>query len=160
MRRSKADLYKIIDRIVYMYHEEKRDIRTIANILQTEGYDISKSSIHRAIKSYSDAAKEFQEIYEEAKVLVETLKEKQASDVMEGITKILANRLFRFVKDIDMLDFERPEDLVGSVEKLAKAIERLEKYRTEKVKEIIDKAKKENISKDDILNMLKGVYGA
>lgn len=159
-KRSKADLYKLIDRIIYMYHEEKKDIRTIANILQAEGYDISKSSIHRTLKSYADAAKEFQEIYEEAKVLVETLKEKPASDVMEGITKILANRLFRFVKDIEMMDFEKPEDLILSIDRLAKAIERLERYRAEKVRAIMEEAKKEEISKEDLLRMLKEVYGA
>lgn len=159
-RRSKADLYKLIDRIIYMYHEEKLDIRRIANVLQSEGYDISKSSIHRTLKSYADAAREFQEIYEEAKVLVETLKEKPASDVMEGITKILANRLFRFVKDIEMMDFDKPEELITSIDRLSKAIERLEKYRAEKVRAIIAEADKENISKEDLLRMLKEVYGA
>ena len=159
MKRSKADLYKLIDRIIYMYHEEKKDLKTIANILQAEGYDISKSSIHRTIKSYSDAAKEFQEIYEEAKVLVETLKEKPASDVMESITKILANRLFRFVKDIEAMDFENPDELILSIERLSKTIERLEKYRAEKVKQILETAQKDTVSKEDILNMLKEIYG-
>lgn len=159
-RRAKADLYKLIDRIIYMYHEEKKGIRTIANILQAEGYDISKSSIHRTLKSYADAAREFQEIYEEAKVLVEALKEKPASDVMEGITKILANRLFRFVKDIEAMDFEKPEELILSIDRLAKAIERLERYRAEKVKEIINEAEKESVSKEDLLKMLKEIYGA
>lgn len=159
-RKSKANLYNIIDRIVYMYHEEKKDIKTIANILQAEGYDISKSSIHRTLKSYADAAKEFQEVYEETKVLVEALKEKPASDVMEGITKILANRLFRFVKDIEMMDFEKPEELILSVDRLAKVIEKLERYRAEKVREIIEKGEKEEISKEKLLEMLKEVYGA
>jgi hypothetical protein len=159
-RKSKANLYNIIDRIVYMYHEEKKDIKTIANILQAEGYDISKSSIHRTLKSYADAAKEFQEVYEETKVLVEALKEKPASDVMEGITKILANRLFRFVKDIEMMDFEKPEELILSVDRLAKVIEKLERYRAEKVKAIMEEAKKEEVSKEDLLKMLKEVYGA
>ncbi len=160
MKRSKADLYKLIDRIIYMYHEEKKDLKTIANILQAEGYDISKSSIHRTIKSYSDAAKEFQEIYEEAKVLVETLKEKPASDVMESITKILANRLFRFVKDIEAMDFENPDELILSIERLSKTIERLEKYRAEKVKQILETAQKDTVSKEDLLQMLKEIYGA
>ena len=143
-----------------MYHEEKKDIKTIANILQAEGYNISKSSIHRTLKSYADAAKEFQEVYEETKVLVEALKEKPASDVMEGITKILANRLFRFVKDIEMMDFEKPEELILSVDRLAKVIEKLERYRAEKVREIIEKGEKEEISKEKLLEMLKEVYGA
>ncbi|WP_297888898.1 phage protein Gp27 family protein [Sulfurihydrogenibium sp.] len=159
-RKSKANLYHIIDRIVYMYHEEKKDIKTIANILQAEGYDISKSSIHRTLKSYADAAKEFQEVYEETKVLVEALKEKPASDVMEGITKILANRLFRFVKDIEMMDFEKPEELILSVDRLAKVIEKLERYRAEKVKQILETAQKDTVSKEDLLQMLKEIYGA
>ncbi len=159
-RRSKADLYNLIDRIVYMYHEEKKDIRTIANILKAEGYKISKSSIHRTLKSYAEAAEEYKKIYEEAKVLVETLKDNPASDVMEGITKILANRLFKFVKDIEAFEFDDPHELIHSVQRLAQAIEKLEKYRAEKIKQIIETAKKETTSKEDIIKLLQEVYGA
>jgi len=47
-RRKKAQLYDIIQKIVYLYEKEKRDFKTIESLLRSEGYDISKSSIHRA----------------------------------------------------------------------------------------------------------------
>ncbi len=159
-RRAKADLYNLIDRIIHMYHEEKKDIRTIASILKAEGYDISKSSIHRTLKNYADAAKEFQEIYEETRALIETLKEKPASDVVEGLMKIVVNRVFRFAKDIESMEFDDAYEFISAVEKLAKTIEKLEKYKTEKTKQILEKAEKESLSKEELLKMLREVYGA
>ena len=162
-RRKKAQLYDIITRIVYLYEREKKSFKEIESILKTEGYDISKSAIHRAYKSYVQAAEEFKKIYEETKALIDTLKENPATDVMESIAVILANRLFKFVKDIEAMDFETPEELISAVQKLAKTLTDLQKVREErerKALEVLEKGYKEGKVDEEIIRKIREIYGA
>lgn len=162
-KRKKAQLYDIITRIVFLYEREGKNFREIESILRSEGYYISKSAIHRAYRSYAKTAEEFKKIYEETKALIETLKNNPATDVMESIAVILANRLFKFVRDIQAIEFETPEELISSVQKLAKTLNDLQKVREErdkKILQILEKGAEDGKVKEDILNKIRELYGA
>ena len=162
-KRKKAQLYDLINRIVYLYETEKKNFREIESILRAEGYDISKSAIHRAYKSYAETAEEFKKIYEETKALIDTLKENPATDVMEGIATILANRLFKFVKDIEAMDFETPEELILAVQRLSKTLSDLQKIREEREKkalEVLEKGAEEGKVDAEIIQKIREIYGA
>ncbi len=162
-RRKKAQLYDLINRIVYLYETEKKSFKEIESILRAEGYDISKSAIHRAYKSYAETAEEFKKIYEETKALINTLKENPATDVMEGIATILANRLFKFVKDIEAMDFETPEELILAVQRLSKTLSDLQKIREEREKkalEVLEKGAEEGKVDEEIIQKIREIYGA
>jgi len=162
-RRKKAQLYDLINRIVYLYETEKKSFKEIESILRAEGYDISKSAIHRAYKSYAETAEEFKKIYEETKALIDTLKENPATDVVEGISVILANRLFKFVKDIESMEFETPEELILSVQRLAKTLSDLQKVREEREKkalEVLEKGAEEGKVDEEIIQKIREIYGA
>ena len=162
-RRKKVQLYDLINRIVYLYETEKKSFKEIESILRAEGYDISKSAIHRAYKSYAETAEEFKKIYEETKALIDTLKENPATDVMEGIATILANRLFKFVKDIEAIDFETPEELILAVQRLSKTLSDLQKIREEREKkalEVLEKGAQEGKVDAEIIEKIRQIYGA
>jgi len=162
-RRKKAQLYDLINRIVYLYETKKKNFREIESILRAEGYDISKSAIHRAYKSYAETAEEFKKIYEETKALIDTLKENPATNVMEGIATILANRLFKFVKDIEAMDFETPEELILAVQRLSKTLSDLQKVREEREKkalEVLEKGAQEGKVDAEIIEKIRQIYGA
>ncbi len=158
-RRKKAELYDLIQRIIHMHEVEKKDFKTIASLLRAEGYDISKSAVHRAYRSYAEAAEEFKKIYEETKALIETLKDNPSTDVIEGTIAIVANRIFTFVKDIEAIDFTDPHELVSAIQKLANSAEKLQRYREERLKEIIKEAKKPETTKEEIIKRLEELYG-
>lgn len=128
-KRAKATLYDLVERIIYMYHKEKKQIREIESILKAEGYDISKSSIHRALKGYNDVAKELLEIKEEVKALMESVKENPATDTLEIIVSLVSTRLVKFIKDIEGFEFDDPNELIQSIYKLSTAAEKLQRYR-------------------------------
>ena len=162
-RRSKANLYDLITRIVHMYEREKLSFKEIESVLRSEGYDISKASIYRAYRSYAEAAEDYKKIYEETKALIDTLKENPATDVIESISVILANRLFKFVKDIESMDFDDPHELISSVQKLAKTISQLQKTREEREKkamEILQKGVEEGKVDAEIIRKIQELYGA
>ena len=93
-RRSKAKLYDLVNRIIYLYEKKNMKIKDIESLLRSEGYDISKSSIHRTIKTHKQLALEYKKIAEETKGLIEALKENPATDIMEAIHTILTNKIF------------------------------------------------------------------
>ncbi|MEM0326771.1 MAG: phage protein Gp27 family protein [Desulfurococcaceae archaeon] len=160
-RRSKATLLDIVDYIVHLYHNEKKTIREIASILKAEGYDISSSSIHRTLRSYSETAKELFEIKEEVKALFEAVKENPATDSIEAIVNIVSARLLKFVKDIESFDFDDPHELVQAIHKLATSAEKLQRYREERLKKAmqeLEKSQKETFNKEEVLKLLREVY--
>lgn len=161
-RRSKAKMYDLVSRIIYLYEKEKLKIKDIESILRSEGYDISKSSIHRTIKTHQELAEEYRKVAEETKALVEELKKVPASNLMEATLTILANKIFRFVKNIEELEFDEPDKLVQAMNRLAASIEKMQRYREEleaKMKVIEAEAQKRNIDPDFMEMLKREIYG-
>jgi len=94
-RRKKAQLYDIIQKIIYLYENEKKDFRTIESILRTEGYDISKSAIHRAYKDYSEAAELYNKWWDKIEILVQQTQNKPTSFMLSSLVAILTQKSFR-----------------------------------------------------------------
>ncbi|AIH04465.1 phage protein Gp27 family protein [Thermodesulfobacterium commune] len=163
MRRSKAKLYDLVERIIYLYENEKMTIRDIEALLRSEGYDISKSSIHRTIKSYTELAEEYKRTAEETKALIEALREQPASYQMEAILTMLVSKVFNFVRSIEELEFEDPHELVLALNRLASSVEKMQRYREEleaKMAKVELEAKKRNIDKEFIEYVRKEIFGA
>jgi hypothetical protein len=163
MRRSKAKLYDLVERIIYLYENEKMTIRDIEALLRSEGYDISKSSIHRTIKSYTELAEEYKRTAEETKALIEALRDQPASYQMEAILTMLVSKVFNFVRSIEELEFENPHELVLALNRLASSVEKMQRYREEleaKMAKVELEAKKRNIDKEFIEYIRKEIFGA
>jgi hypothetical protein len=163
MRRSKAKLYDLVERIIYLYENEKMTIRDIEALLRSEGYDISKSSIHRTIKSYTELAEEYKRTAEETKALIEALRNQPASYQMEAILTMLVSKVFNFVRSIEELEFEDPHELVLALNRLASSVEKMQRYREEleaKMAKVELEAKKRNIDKEFIEYVRKEIFGA
>ncbi len=165
-RRSKAKMYDLVNRIIHLYEKEKMKIKDIESLLRSEGYDISKSSIHRTIKTHQELAIEYRRIAEETKGLIEALKENPATDLMEAVHTILTNKIFEFVRQIEAIDFDDPVELTQAVSRLSKSLESLQKYREERLEKVMKKieeeAEKQGIKEDFknfVIQELKQAYG-
>ena len=162
-RRKKAQLYDIIQKIVYLYEKEKRDFKTIESLLRTEGYDISRSSIHRAYKDYSEAAKQYNEWWDKIEILVQQTQSKPTSFMLSSLVAMLTQKVLEFTKDIDSFDFEEPEQLIAAVHKLSQMSQSLEKHITEKLQKAAEKieeeGKKRNIDPEFLKLIKEEIYG-
>lgn len=161
-RRSKIRLHDLLERVVYLYNNEKKTIKEIESILRSEGYDISKSSIHRALKSYEELAEEYKRTAEETKILIDELRKTPASYTMEAILTMLANKVFQFVRTVENLEFEEPEELVRAMNRLAYAIEKMQRYREEleaKLKTVEAEARKKGIDEEFIRYVKQEIFG-
>lgn len=120
-KRKKAERLGIVDRIINLYTQGKT-LDEIKEILNQEGWQISRSAIHRTVVDHKEAAKKFQEASEQARVLLETvLKDPTNTSVIEAIQSMLAQRLFEYTKSIEELEFATPEEFISAVSKLARA---------------------------------------
>ena len=106
-RRSKVDIYGLVEQVLALY-EEGKTIAEIEQILRSEGYDISRESIRRRIKSAKEVANIYKRSLEEAKVLLETVRDNPNTDVVEVTNSLLAHKLFEFAKSVEELDFDNP----------------------------------------------------
>nr|WP_319473045.1 phage protein Gp27 family protein [uncultured Sphaerochaeta sp.] len=128
-RRSKADLAGVIERIVQMYEVEKHSIKDIEKILQKEGLSISRESIRRTLKSSKSVASQYKKAAEEAKVLIDAVRDNPNTDVVELTTSLLTKQVFDFVQSIDDLDFDNPNELILAINRLSSAQVRISKQR-------------------------------
>lgn len=167
-RRSKVELYGLVERVVKLY-EEGKTLQEIEQILRSEGYDISREAIRRKLKSVREVAEVYRRSVEEAKVLLEEVRNNPNTDVVEVVTSLLAHHLMNFTKEIENIDFDDPMKFIEAVRKLSDAQVRVARLRLDyqrgfeaAKKEIIDAVSRE-LSKNqelrskliNIINMIE-----
>ncbi len=119
-RRSKLDLYGLVDRAMELY-DQGHTIAEIAEILQADGYDISRESIRRRLKTAREVSELYKKSLQEAKILLEAVKDAPNTDVVEVTNSLLAHRMFDFAKSVEDLNFQSPIEFVRAVRTLADA---------------------------------------
>ncbi len=131
-RRSKVDMFGLVERVLGLY-EKGKTIRDIETILRSEGYDISRESIRRKVKSSKEIAQIYKKSLDEAKILLETVKDNPNTDVVEVTNSLLAHKLFEFAKSVDELNFKDPGAFVAAVRQLSDAQVKVAKLRLDYV---------------------------
>ncbi|MCG7551353.1 phage protein Gp27 family protein [Pseudoalteromonas sp. Of7M-16] len=119
--RPKLEMLGILERVIKMYAEDKMEIRAIETILKAEGYDVSKSAIQRSLKSYEEVAAQHRQVLDEAKLLMDTVKNTPNTDIFESVHSIMAGKMLGFAKSLDELDFSNPEKFIASLADLSRA---------------------------------------
>jgi len=161
-RRKKAELYDLIQRIIHMYEVEKKDFKTIASILRSEGYDISKSAIHRAYRDYKEFAKKYNEWWDKIEAIVKMTQDKPTTYMLSTVVTVLTQHIMEFVKDIDFMEFDNPNDLIKAVKDLAQIAKSLEEYIQERLKaveKIEEEGKKRGIDPEFLNTIRRELYG-
>lgn len=166
-RRSKVDLYGLLDRIIRLYEEEKKSIAEIESILRAEGYDISRESIRRKLKSSKEIAEVYRKSIEEAQVLIDAVRNNPNTDVIEVTSSLLAHKLFEFTKTIEELDFTSADEFIRAVQRLADAQVKVARLRLdyqkgfEAAKQQIMQAISHELAKEpEILNKLNEIINS
>ena len=144
-RKSTAVLLGIVDQILELNSQNKTNVK-IAEILQREGYSISREAVRMVIKNSAEAAKEYKIAYQEAQAIVDTVRNNPGTDTLEAITAVISSKLLSEVKNIDGMSFDSPESLANVVRSLTGSQVRIAKLRLEHSKGY-EAAKKDFISR-------------
>lgn len=147
-RRSKAELYDLVERILGLYQEGKT-IQEIEEVLREDGYDISREAIRRSLKSSREVAAVYRKSLDEAKILLETVKDNPNTDVIEVTNSLLAHKLFEFAKTVEELNFDDAGQFVHAVRQLSESQVRVAKLR-------LDYTKGFEAAKSEVLKAVTG----
>lgn len=120
-RRSKADLLDLIDRIAGMYFDQKMTIQQIADVLQGEGYNISRESVRRSVKTTKEIASELKTCMAEAREIINTVRDDTNTDLVEATVARFGGMLYREAAALDELKFDDPLKVIQATQKLAAA---------------------------------------
>lgn len=120
-RRSKADLYDVVDRILSLYTREKLTIVQISEKLQAEGLDISREAVRRSLKGSKELAAELRNTMEEARVMMDAVRDNPNTDIAEAVVTRLGGLLLRETQELDSLEFDDPGEAVLAAGRLANA---------------------------------------
>ena len=120
-RRSKADLFDVVDRILELYTRDKLTIQQIADRLQAEGVDMSRGAVQRSLKTSKEIAAELRNTMEEARVMMDAVRDNPNTDIAEAVVTRFAGLLLTEAKEIDSLEFDDPGDAILAAGRLANA---------------------------------------
>ena len=165
-RVSKVELYGLLERVVEM-HDRHKTIKEIEAALKDEGYDISRESIRRSIKTSTEAAGEYRKAYEESRAIVEAVKNNPNTDVYETITSLLAGKILDQVKGIEEINFDDPVKMTDAISRLANSQVKIARFRLEfqkgyetAKKEFMDALNAELADHPDLLNQITAVVAS
>lgn len=160
-RRSNAELLGILERIVELYTREKQSIKQIADALQSEGYQVSRSGIQRVLKTHKEAALEWTKISEEAKVLIDSVRSTPNTDVLEAVNNLFSRKVFEFVRTIEDLGLMDPEKTALIINRMTQSQVQISKLRLtfengfqSAKKAVLDTLKEELKNHPDLLDRL------
>lgn len=132
----------LLERVIGMWADDKMALRDIETVLRDEGFDISKSAIQRSLQSYESVAGKHKQAMDEAKVLMDTVRDSPNTDLLETVTAIMSGKMLGFAKSIDEVGFDDPGKFIESLSSLARAQTNMGRLRMEYQKGF-DAAKKE-----------------
>jgi predicted DNA-binding protein YlxM (UPF0122 family) len=163
-RRSKADLYDLVDRILELYTRDKLSIKDIAAQLQHEGYDISREAVRRSLKSSKELAADLTKTIEETRVMMDVVRANPNTDIAEAVVTRFAGLLLRESQAIDEMQFDEPGDAILAAGRLATAQAKLASVRLKyqagfeaAKKAVLESLKIELASDPDLANRLAAV---
>lgn len=152
MKRSKAELLGLVERIVTMFNDEHKTCEEIETSLRDEGFDISRESIRRTVKKNRQIARELEKARAETEALIDTIRERPSTDISEATADFLIAKVFEYTKSIEAIDF-------NDVPELSKFIKDISKVKMDIVKQRMDYQKVYLRAKEDILKQLQEALG-
>ncbi|TNI52955.1 hypothetical protein CF126_19585 [Aeromonas dhakensis] len=120
-RRSKVDLYGLLERIIEMFEREKMPIRDIELVLREEGFDISRAAIQRSLKKNEEVALNYKRALDESRMLLQEIQDNPGTDILELTQQMLGQKLSEYVRSIDELEFKNAGELIESVASISRA---------------------------------------
>jgi len=120
-RRSKADLFDLVDRILRLHSVEKLTIQEITDQLKNEGIDISREAVRRSLKTSRELAANMRRSLDEARVMMDEVRNNPNTDIAEALVTHIGGMLLRESQELDELTFEDSGELVLAASRIAQS---------------------------------------
>ncbi|WP_172379782.1 phage protein Gp27 family protein [Vibrio sp. Vb339] len=152
--RSKVELHGLLERVIEMYTVDKMKLDDIAEALKEDGFDISRSSVHRVLRSNQELIEEQRLVQEQAEVFLKEFKDSPNTDISELNLQIMQRYMFKVLRELEFgpESFKDPNKLANLLARLSDAQVNLDRLKVE-FRKGVDAAKVEFESQ--LTDMLK-----
>ncbi len=120
-RRSELVMQKVVDRVIDMYHNQNMTQAAIAEKLQSEGYQASKSAVGRVVKRHAQYLKEIEAARKEAEAIVMATAKTPGTDISDATLQITITKLLGELKGLDTFEDLDAEQIISAIAKVARA---------------------------------------
>ena len=114
-KRNKIEMQGLVERICKMYFNDKMSHKQITEILQQEGYDISKSGVGRTLIGQAAQMKAYKDSAKKAVAIVNELDKTPGLNIAEASVQLVQAKLLEEVNKFENFSTISPEELLKAV---------------------------------------------
>ncbi len=119
-RKSIVELKGLLDRAFELHEKKNKTLQEITDLLNEEGYAVSKSSVQRAIRKKKLSEKAFTEQLEATKVFVEATKNTPGLQLGKAATDMLMSLILPEIQSMNDLSSLTDDQLIDKAAKIIK----------------------------------------
>ena len=121
-RRSNLELKGLVDRAYRMFQYDKMTTAAITEVLQDEGYLVSRAGVGRAIRKKKLDMKRFDEALASAQAIIKATEGKPGTDIGEAALQLTLTKLLDELKAIENFKDLSDGDVVLAVARISRAL--------------------------------------
>jgi hypothetical protein len=116
------ELEGLIDRAYSLFQYEKMTVKAVTDVLNDEGYLVSRSGVARAIRRKKLDMKRFSEALESAQAIVKATEGRPGTDIGEAALQLTLTKLLEELKDIEDFRDMESDQIVLAVARITRSI--------------------------------------
>jgi uncharacterized protein YihD (DUF1040 family) len=127
-KRSKMELTGLVDRAYKLFQYDKKTVKEVTEVLNDEGYMVSRSGVARAIRKKKLDMKRFDEALQSAQAIVKATEGSPGTDIGEAALQLTLTKLLeelKYIEDFRDMDNEQIILAVARVSRSIAAVSRL-----------------------------------
>ena len=121
-KRSTMELKGLVDRAYRMFQYDKMTAAAITDVLNAEGYRVSRSGVGRAIRKKKLDMKRFDEALQSAQAIVKATEGRPGTDIGEATLQLTLTKLLEELKSIEDFGDMGNGDIVLAVARISRAL--------------------------------------
>ncbi len=119
-KKSKVEMAGLLERAARMHDEENLTHLQIAETLQAEGFNISKSGVQRALRAKKLSEKEFKKKLDATKSFVEATKDTPGLQLAKAASDLLMSMLLTEIQGMEDLGSLKDSEIIDKIAKITK----------------------------------------
>ncbi len=169
-KKSKVELEGLLERAYKLYEDENLTHAEIAAVFQSEGFNVSKSGVQRALRAKKLNDKEFKKKLDATKSFVEATKDTPGLQLGKAASDLLMSMLLTEIQGMENLGSLEDSEIIDKAAKIIRCQKEIAQINLDyekgykaglfKAKEMIDELKSSGAVSEELINqMLKKLGG-
>lgn len=121
-KRSNLELQGLVDRAYRLFQYDKMTAKEITEVLQDEGYQVSRSGVARAIRKKKLDMRRFDQALESAQAIVKATEGHPGTDIGEAALQLTLTKLLDELKAIEDFRDMGNEEIVLAVARVSRSL--------------------------------------